>query len=70
MKLQEAIAYWESFQREIDELYPEVGKSGKATLDEQREPGALALAALRAQQEQGWISVNDRLPEPPKGDAR
>ena len=70
MKLQEAIAYFESFQREIDELYPEAGKSGKAALDEQREPVALALAALRAQQEQGWISVNDRLPEPQKGDAR
>ena len=47
----EAIAYWEVFQREIDELYPLFDESVKATLDEQREPVALALSALRAQQE-------------------
>lgn len=51
MTTEEAIAYWEVFQREIDELYPLYDESDKATLDEQREPVALALSALRAQQQ-------------------
>lgn len=51
MTTEEAIAYWEVFQREIDLLYPLCDERSKATLGEQREPVALALSALRAQQE-------------------
>ena len=51
MTTKEAIAYWEVFQREIDLLYPLCDERSKATLGEQREPVALALSALRAQQE-------------------
>lgn len=50
MTTEEAIAYWEVFQREIDLLYPLCDERSKATLGEQREPVALALSALRAQQ--------------------
>ena len=51
MTTEEAIAYWEVFQREIDLLYPLCDERSKATLGEQREPVALALSALRAQQQ-------------------
>lgn len=51
MTVEEAIAYWEEFQREIDLLYPLCNERSKATLGEQREPVALALSALRAQQQ-------------------
>ena len=50
MTTKEAIAYWEVFQCEIDLLYPLCDERSKATLGEQREPVALALSALRAQQ--------------------
>lgn len=51
MTTEEAIAYWEVFQREIDLLYPLCDERSKATLGEQREPVALAISALHAQQE-------------------
>ena len=51
MTTEEAIAYWEVFQREIDLLYPLCDVRSKATLGEQREPVALALSALCAQQQ-------------------
>lgn len=47
MTREEAIEYFEEFQREIDELYHYADGNGKATLDEQREPIALAISALR-----------------------
>ena len=70
MTTEEAIAYWEVFQREIDELYQLCDEIDKATLDEQREPVALALSALRAQQERDsnqhltlsdFEKINDRI---------
>ena len=51
MTTEDAIAYWEVFQREIDLLYSLCDGRSKATLGEQREPVALALSALRAQQQ-------------------
>ena len=51
MTTEEAIAYWEVFQREIDLLYPLCDERSKATLGEQREPVALALSALRTQKQ-------------------
>ena len=51
MTTEEAIAYWEELQREIDLLYPLCDERIKVTLGEQREPVALALSALRAQQQ-------------------
>ena len=47
MTREEAIEYLEEFQREIDELYPDADGNGKAILDKQREPIALAISALR-----------------------
>lgn len=47
MTREEAIEYLEEFQREIDELYHDADGNGKAILDKQREPIALAISALR-----------------------
>lgn len=47
MTREEAIEYLEEFQREIDELYPDADGNGKAILDKQREPIALAISAIR-----------------------
>lgn len=64
MTTEEAIEYWEQFNSEIDELATyDLYEEQIDELEQQREVVEFTISALRAQQEQSWISVKDRLPE-------
>lgn len=63
MTTEEAIEYWEQFNSEIDELATyDLYEEQIDELEQQREVVEFTISALRAQQEQSWISVKDRLP--------
>ena len=73
MTREEAIEYWELFNSEIDDLLPDCYGACKKALEQQREAAEFTIAALRELDAQEkpkplgeWISVKDRLPEPPK----
>lgn len=46
-----AIEYWEEFESEIDSLYLETNKAGRAELDKQRPAVEVALSALQEREE-------------------
>lgn len=59
----EAIEYWESFESEIDSLYLETNKAGRAELDKQRPAVKAALVALQEREERSnptksWIKYS------------